>query len=157
MTLYYISVFFHILFAAFWIGSMLTLPLVLLPTIKNHPDRIKILYASGLKLRFWGWIALGGLLVTGLLNIHFRGLNFSWTLFTQNSYGILISYKILIFIAVLLLGAIHDFYIGGRAIEEMEKAQDDKVKKVARYTGRLLLLLALAAAFLGVAASRGGF
>ncbi|MEZ5008171.1 MAG: CopD family protein [Chitinophagales bacterium] len=157
MTAYYISVFMHVVFAAFWIGSMLTLPLVILPSLKNHPERVKLLYASGLKLRFWGWIALGGLLITGLLNIHLRGLPINWQLFTANKYGVLVSYKILIFIAIILVGAVHDFYIGGKALEEMETTQNETVKKIARYSGRLMLLLALSAAFIGVAASRGGF
>ncbi|MEZ5003747.1 MAG: CopD family protein [Chitinophagales bacterium] len=157
MTPYFISVFFHIVFAAFWLGSMLTLPLVILPAIRNHADRVRILYDTGLKLRFWGWVSLVGLLVTGLLNMHFRGLSINFDLFTANRYGILISYKLLIFITIIIISAVHDFYLGGKAIEEMEKMRNDKAKKVARYSGRLMLLLALAAAFFGVAASRGGF
>ncbi len=157
MGAYFVVVFFHVLFAAFWIGSMLTLPLVLLPAIKDHPDRIRLLYSSGLKLRFWGWVSLIGLLVTGFLNIHFRGLNFSWELFTKNSYGILVSYKLMLFVLIIGVSAVHDFFIGKKAIEEMETSSNDQMKMVARYTGRVILVLALAAAFLGVAASRGGF
>jgi len=50
---YYISVWLHIIGAAFWIGGMLFLPLVLLPGIKDHPDRKKLLLATGLKFRFY--------------------------------------------------------------------------------------------------------
>jgi uncharacterized membrane protein len=51
-TWYYISVWLHIVGAAFWIGGMLFLPLVLLPGIKNNPDRQNLLMATGLKFRF---------------------------------------------------------------------------------------------------------
>ncbi len=157
MLYYLISVFFHVLFAAFWIGSMLTLPLILLPSIKDHPDRRKLLYATGLKLRFWGWMALIGLLLTGFTNIHFRGLNLNWTLFIENSYGQLISYKLILFALVLAVSGVHDFFIGGKALEDINEADSKRITLVARWSGRLILLLALAAAFIGVVASRGGF
>jgi uncharacterized membrane protein len=48
---YFISVFLHIALASFWIGGMLFLPLVILPEIKQHPDRIAILYKTGLKFK----------------------------------------------------------------------------------------------------------
>ena len=145
------------LFACFWFGSMLTLPLVLLPSIKDHPDRRKLLYGTGIKLRFWGWIALMGLLITGFSNIFFRGLPISWEMLTATNYGQLISYKLIIFVFILLASGIHDFFIGGKALEEITDQDSKKITQVARWSGRLILLLALAAAFLGVAASRGGF
>lgn len=39
MKLYYLSVFLHIVCAAFWIGGMLFLPLVVLPAIRDNPQR----------------------------------------------------------------------------------------------------------------------
>lgn len=153
---YFISVFLHILFAAFWIGGMLFLPLVILPGIKQHPDKIAILYKTGITFRFYGWIALIALLATGLLNMYLRGMPFTWTFFTESSYGILVSYKILLFTGILLVSGIHDFFFGKKALEEMQTTDNSRLRQLARVTGRINLLLSLAMAFIGVILSRGG-
>ncbi|HNG88851.1 MAG TPA: CopD family protein, partial [Saprospiraceae bacterium] len=113
---YFLSVFFHIVFASFWIGGMLFLPLVVLPGIKNHPDRIALLYKTGMAFRLFGWVALGGLVLTGVLNLYLRGLPFSWTFFAQSDYGRLLSLKLLLFLATLAAGGVHDFYFGKKAL-----------------------------------------
>ncbi|MFN0215056.1 MAG: CopD family protein [Saprospiraceae bacterium] len=153
---YFTSVFLHIIFAAFWIGGMLFLPLVILPEIKHHPDRIAILYKTGMKFRFYGWIALLGLLSTGLLNLYFRGMPFTWAFFSQSDYGILVSWKLLIFIGILLVSGTHDFLLGKKALEELQVSDNRHFKMMARWSGRINLLLALVMAFLGVVLSRGG-
>jgi len=78
---YYISVWLHIVGASFWIGGMLFLPFVLLPGIKNDPNRKNLLMATGLKFRFYGYIVLAMMLITGLFNISLRGINFSFDFF----------------------------------------------------------------------------
>lgn len=153
---YLISVYLHIICAAIWIGGMLFLPLVVLPTIKNHPDRVKLLYKTGIRFRVVGWIVLAILLITGLTNMHLRGLEISVETLTQTAYGQLVGYKLIIFVLVLALGAWHDFHVGKRAIEKMERGESSKFRQVARWSGRLNLLLALAAAFIGLILSRGG-
>lgn len=153
---YLISVFLHIVLAAFWIGGMLFLPLVILPGIKQHPDRIAILYRTGIKFRFYGWIALSGLFATGLLNVHLRGLPFTWEFFSTSNYGNLVVYKILIFVGILLVSGAHDFLFGKKALEDLQKSDNTRLKLLARWSGRVSLLLALVMAFLGVALSRGG-
>ena len=153
---YFISVYLHIIFAAFWIGGMLFLPLVILPGIKQHPDRIAILYKTGLKFRFFGWIALAGLLITGLLNLYTRGMPFTWAFFSQSDYGILVSWKLLIFTGILLVSGTHDLIFGKKALEELQVSDNKNFKLLARWSGRINLLLALVMAFLGVVLSRGG-
>lgn len=155
-TAYVISVFLHIVFAAFWIGGMLFLPLVLLPTIINANNRVSLLHKTGIKFRFYGWIALIGLLVTGVYNIYAKGLPFSWEFLSENSYGQLLGIKLIVFALMLIIGAIHDFYFGNKAIEEMNQTNKSTLKNIARWSGRINLLLALVIAFLGVAISRGG-
>lgn len=154
---FYISVFIHIVCAAFWIGGMLFIPLVLVPGIKNQPNRILLLHKTGLKFRFYGWLAVVVLLITGFLNMYLRGLPFTVDFFVQSSYGRLLSLKLLLFVLMLVVGGIHDFYIGTKSIDEMQQGTDKRFKMLARWTGMLNLLLALAIAFIGVALSRGGF
>lgn len=153
---YLISVFTHIILAAFWIGGMLFLPLVILPGIRQHPDRIAILYNTGISFRLYGWIVLTALLGTGLLNMYLRGLPLTWEFITQSSYGNLVGYKLLIFTTILLVSGTHDFFLGRKALEEMRNSDNQKLKLLARWSGRINLLLALIMAFLGVVLSRGG-
>jgi copper resistance protein D len=153
-TWYYICVWLHVVGAAFWIGGMLFLPLVLLPGIKNNPDRSRLLMATGLKFRFYGYIVLVMLLVTGLLNIYFRDIRFSWSFFTKSHYGRLVSLKLILFLSLLLISLIHDLFVGRKAIEQMKDRR--KLKLIARWTGRILLLISLLMAYIGVLLSRGG-
>jgi putative copper resistance protein D len=156
MTWYYISVWLHIIGVAFWIGGMLFLPLVLLPGIRNNPDRSKLLMATGLKFRFYGYFVLTILLVTGLMNIYFRGINFTWSFFTKSHYGRLVSLKLLLFLSLLLINLIHDLFIGRKAVGQMQAGDNKKLKLIARWTGRILLLISLLMAYIGVLLSRGG-
>jgi len=153
---YYISVWLHIVGAAFWIGGMLFLPLVLLPGIKNNPDRSRLLMATGLKFRFYGYIVLAIVFVTGWLNMFLKGIQFSWKFFNETSYGRLVIIKIILFISLLLITLTHDLLLGKRAIEQMQKEQRTKLKLIARWTGRILLLISLIMAYIGVILSRGG-
>ena len=152
-TWYYISVWLHIVAAAFWIGGMLFLPLVLLPGIKNNPDRRNLLMATGLKFRFYGYIVLAIMFITGLLNIYLRGISFSLDFFIKTRYGQLVELKIILFVLMLTISLMHDLIVGRKAIEQMENLN---VKLIARWTGRLLLLIALIMAYIGVMISRGG-
>lgn len=158
MAAYYlISVFVHVICAAFWIGGMLFIPLVLVPGIKQQPNRVLLLHKTGIKFRFYGWFAVIILIITGVLNIHFRGLPFTIDFFTSTSYGKLLSIKLVLFVVMLLVGGIHDFYFGMKSIDEMQQTSGKRFKMLARWTGMLNLLLALVIAFLGIAISRGGF
>lgn len=156
-TVYLISVYIHVICAAFWIGGMLFIPLVLVPGIKNQPNRVLLLHKTGIKFRFYGWLSVIILIITGISNIYFRGLPFTIDFFINTSYGKLLSIKLSLFVFMLLVGGIHDFYIGMKSIDEMQQTSGNKFKMLARWTGMLNLLLALIIAFLGVAISRGGF
>ena len=150
---YYISVWLHIIGGAFWIGGMLFLPLVLLPGIKDHPDRKNLLMATGLKFRFYGYIVLAMMFITGLLNIYLRGLSFSFNFFIMTRYGQLVELKIILFVLMITISLLHDLIVGRKAVEQME---NKNIKLIARWTGRLLLLISLIMAYVGVVISRGG-
>lgn len=156
-TLYLVSIFIHVISAVFWIGGMLFIPLILLPSIKKEPNRILMLYKTGVKLRFYGWISLSLLFLTGLLNMHFRGIPMSLEFFIDNSYGRLFTHKVALFILILAVSGIHDFRIGTKSIKEMQYTSNRKFKLLAKLTGYLNLLLALVMVFLGILISRGGF
>jgi len=102
ITNYLISIFVHVICAAFWIGGMLFIPLVLVPGIKNQPNRVLLLHKTGIKFRFYGWLAVIILIISGVLNIHFRGLPFTIEFFMNTSYGKLLSIKLSLFVIMLL-------------------------------------------------------
>lgn len=155
-SFYFISVWLHIICAAFWIGGMLFLPLVLLPGIKNNPERSQLLMATGLKFRFYGYFALSLLLLTGITNMYFRGIIFSWDFFVISNYGKLVVVKVILFIVILLASLVHDLFVGRKAVADMKDSEKKKMKLIARWTGRVLLLISLVMAYLGVLISRGG-
>ena len=151
-TWYHISVWLHIVGVSFWIGGMLFLPMVLLPGIKEHPDRKNLLMATGLKFRFYGYIVLTLLLVTGILNIYLRGIDISWRFLTVSRYGNLVIAKFILLLLMLAVSLVHDVQARKRLQTEEEQL---KFKLVARWSGRVLLLISLVMAFIGVVLSRG--
>jgi putative copper export protein len=151
-TLYHISVWLHIIGVSFWIGGMLFLPMVLLPAIKDHPDRRNLLMTTGLKFRFAGYIVLSLLLVTGILNMYLRGIDVSWKFLVISRYGKLVITKIVLFLLILAVSLVHDVQARKRLLSEEEKM---RFKVIARWSGRILLLISLTMAFIGVVLSRG--
>lgn len=151
-TWYHISVWLHIIGVSFWIGGMLFLPLVLLPGIKNHPDRSNLLMATGLKFRFYGYIILVLLLITGIANMYLRGIDVSWKFLVVSRYGKLVIVKIVLFLSIITVSAIHDIQARKRLQSEEAKK---RFKAIAQWSGRILLLISLVMAFIGVILSRG--
>lgn len=157
MNTYLISIYLHVIFSAFWIGGMLFLPLILLPSIKNNPERTHLLFHTGIKFRFYGWIALIGLIITGIINMLFKNFSFNIEFLTNNQIGKLLGIKLLLFCIMIAISGLHDFYIGTKTIEQIQQNKTKNIKQLARWSGRINLLIALSIAFLGVIISRGGF
>lgn len=155
MDSYLFSVFIHTIAASFWIGGMLFLPTVMLPSLKDYPEKRALLLKAGLKFRFYGWISLIILFTSGFTNVYFRGLTFSRSFFLENSYGQWVSYKLFIFLIILILSAAHDFLVGKRALSL--ESLDGRWIGFARWSGRFNLLLALFMMVIGIKLSRGIF
>ena len=151
---YYITVWLHIIGGTFWIGGMLFLPLVLLPGIKDHPDRKKLLMTIGLKFRFYGYIVLGIEFITGLLSIYFRGISFSSQSFTESRYGALVSLKVILFVMMIIISLFYDLLFDRKDTTQMPANQT--LKMIAKWTGTVLLLISLVIAYIGILISRSG-
>ena len=99
----------HVLAAITWIGGMLFLALVLVPITRRLEDaalRARLFHAVGLRFRAVGWIALGVLVVTGLVHL--------WR------HPVLLGsprvhVKLGLVVLALILSALHDFVLGPRA------------------------------------------
>lgn len=157
--IYVISVFFHIVSACLWLGGMLFLILAFIPGIKNHPDKVDLIANVSLKYRKVGIVALIVLLITGVYQLEFRGVEWTLEYFTSSTFGKLAGLKILTFISILIVSLVHDYYVGTKAIEAWKSQKDQKqiakLRGLSRLLGRLSFTLAVVAVFLGVLLVRG--
>ncbi len=157
--LYIFSVFLHVVAACLWLGGMLFLILAFVPGIKNHPDKVNIIGKVSLKYRTVGSVALVILLVTGIVQLEYRGVQWTMEYFTGSPFGKVAGLKLLVFIGIVSISIIHDYYIGTRAIEAWKDKGEDpktlKLRSLSRTLGRINFLLALAAVLLGVILVRG--
>lgn len=163
-TLYLLSVWLHILAAAVWIGSMVFLAAVLVPTLRRRGDRAltaSLMHGAGLQLRMVGWISFAVLVATGIVNLAYRG--YQWADLTgrlwQGGFGRAFTWKMLLFGLVLLLSAAHDFWLGPKAGLAARRGGDpraaERLRRTASWMGRLNLLLALGIVLFAVFMVRG--
>ena len=123
---YYVNVTVHVLAAMLWFGGMLFLGVVGAPVLRavQPPElRQELFHKIGLRFRVVGWWAIGLLLTTGVINLHFRGwLRWSDALgspsFWQSAPGHALMAKLAAVVAMLVVSAVHDFAIGPSAGRE---------------------------------------
>lgn len=153
LTVYKLSVFIHILSAMFWLGGMIFTVMVLVPTIKNKTLAAhKGLFFSIMGKRFSNisWLLFAILLTTGIIQLWARG--YSWEQisnkpFWHTHFGQALSSKLIVFSLMLLISAVHDFWLGPKASLLMEKHPNDsstkKFRKATSWMGRFNLLLGI--------------
>lgn len=122
MSAWHINVTIHVLAALLWLGGMFFLAVVGAPVLRKvePPELRAALFRSlGERFRTVGWAAIAVLLVTGTLNLHFRGLLRVETLgssaFWQTGYGTALGWKLGAVTAMLVVQAFHDFVVGPMA------------------------------------------
>lgn len=164
-TLYLVSVGLHIVAACAWLGGMLFLVLVVVPSLRARelaPHAAAAIRIVGERYRTVGWVTLLVLVATGLVNASFRAGSFPglgdaawWT----TPFGRFLGMKLALVALVLVLSAVHDFWVGPRAGRLMIAAPDAPSTRAwrgaARMMGRVNLLLALAIVALAVRLVRG--
>lgn len=142
----------HLLAAFIWIGGMLFISCVLGPyvrTIESVPEQMKHLSNLGRRFRDVGWIAIGLLLITGILNLAPQGL--SLTLYGQGKFGKLLMVKHGAVIVMIVLSILHDFVIGPRATATGQRS----LRRQVVWLARLNLILGLFVVYYGLALSGG--
>jgi putative copper export protein len=131
----------HVLSAIVWVGGMLFIALVLVPTARALGDaatRARLIRESGQRFRTVAWTALAVLVLTGVMNLWFQpGL-----LESPRFHG-----KIGLVGLALLLGAAHDFVLGPRA---GLPGADPSARLRASWIARVNVLVALAIVLLGL-------
>jgi uncharacterized membrane protein len=170
MILYHLSVFLHILSAIVWIGGMLFLALVIVPTTRGMPptERAALFGAVGRRFRAVGWVCIALLVVTGTINAAYRGVTWA-NLFSAelwgSAFGSTLAWKLGVVVALLGLSAYHDFVIGPRSVRVLERAGPDappavqqeaqRLRKLASLIGRAEAILALTVLALAMMLVRG--
>ena len=132
----------HVLAAITWIGGMLFIALVVVPVTRRLPDpvlRSRLVQETGRRFRTVGWVALGLLVATGLLNLWDR----PYLLQGPRFHG-----KLGLVVLALVLSVLHDFVLGPRA---GLPGADPSVRVRASWIARLNVLVALAVVLLGLA------
>jgi uncharacterized membrane protein len=131
----------HVLAAITWIGGMLFIALVLVPTTRRLEDaalRTRLVHAVGLRFRTVGWTALGVLVATGLANVWLHPFLLSAPRF---------HWKLGLVVLALMLSALHDFVLGPRA---GAPGADPCVRKRASWLARVNVLVVLVIVLLGL-------
>lgn len=158
-TLYLASVWLHILAATAWIGGMIFLVAVIVPILRRPETRdhaSELMQLAGRRFRVVGWVAFATLLVTGVLNVIHRGYEpthfFTGEVF-QGSWGRTLAHKLGIVALVLVMSALHDFWIGPKASQGDAESRE-KWRTMARAMGRTTFALSLVILALAVSLVR---
>jgi len=153
-----LALFLHIISAIFWVGGMLFLVLVMAPFLKTIPDprdKSKIFQVVGKQFRFWGWVAIITLLITGPTILYLiYGIPVQHVFSSEvhsTGFGKAVGMKVALVILIVLSAGVHDFWIGPKA------RNSRSFSKIARIFGRGNLLIALLIVICAVVIRSGGF
>jgi putative copper resistance protein D len=151
---YLFCVYLHILFAMIWVGGMLFFVFVIVPLLKK--PELKEMYGVlisniGKRYRILGWISLVMLIVTGILQMGFRGYSLSslWNASPGNSFLEILRIKVLLVVVILLVSMLHDFWVGP-SVSQQKGEKQASFRKAASWLGRANLVLALTVVALAV-------
>ena len=159
-TLYYVNVTIHVLAAMLWLGGMFFLGVVGAPVLRAvEPPalRQRLFQQLGMRARAMGWWAITILVVTGTLNLYFRGwLHWDGVLgapaFWRTGTGVALSVKLASVATMIVVSAVHDFVLGPMA-GRMEAGSPAAIS-FRRRAARLARLNALLGIVIVVAAVR---
>lgn len=164
MSLYYLNIYVHVLAAMVWLGGMLFLAAVGAPVLRqvDPPElRAALFRKLGEQFRWVGWLSIGILVVTGIANLHFRGLltREVWTglEFWTTRYGMVLGAKIGLVVAMLAIQGFHDFWLGPAASRTAAGSDEAiRFRSRAAWLARINALLGLALIWVAVRLARGG-
>lgn len=146
-----VSITLHVLAALFWLGGMMFLAVVGAPVLRRvEPPalRARVFNDLGIRFRTTGWIAVGILVVTGLVNLRHHGV-LSWEVlgdahFWHTRFGTALAVKLVAVAVMLVLQAVHDFVHGPQASRaEPGSAEALRLRRRAAMLARVNALVAL--------------
>jgi putative copper resistance protein D len=119
---YFANITIHVLAAMLWLGGMFFLGVVGAPALRQiePPElRQRLFYTLGVRFRTVGWWAITVLLVTGVLNLQFRGW-LAWDMLGSRAFwatgtGHALAWKLAMVTIMIGISAVHDFVLGPRS------------------------------------------
>lgn len=162
MNLYYLNVTVHVLAALFWLGGMFFLAVVGAPVLRavQPPElRRELFRRLGEGYRRAGWIAIGVLLVTGVVNLWYRGVldELHHASLWATSYGHALAWKLATVTIILVVQGLHDFVYGPRASRVVPGTPEQlRVRTRAAWMARINALVGVILVFAAVRLARGG-
>ena len=161
---YLASVLVHILAAFVWVGGMLFLGVVGAPVLRRVEPaalRQRLFQQLGLRFRAVGWGAIAVLIVTGVINLHYRGWLRASVLgapaFWRTGLGHALAGKLLGVTLMIVLSAVHDFAIGPAAgLAEAGSPRALAMRRRAALLARVNALVAILVVAAAVLLVRGG-
>ena len=141
----------HLISASIWVGGSLFIGVVLAPLLKTMSEsveeRLKIMIRVGRKFNKIAVPSLGILIATGLYNSQYI-LSRPETIFSTN-YGIILTVKIMLVIALIVIFAIHIRLIRfdvEKKIEAKEMSQESiqKLRSKIISLGRIIVFISIA-------------
>ncbi|HET6638106.1 MAG TPA: DUF4149 domain-containing protein [Gemmatimonadota bacterium] len=147
-----------------WLGGMFFLAAVGAPVLRRlEPPALRadVFGRLGARFRAAGWVAIGVLVATGLLNLRLRGLLDTQTLsdpsFWGRPYGRTLAWKLTLVTAMLVLSALHDFVLGPRADRLAPGSPEAAAaRRLAASLARINAGLGVALVAVAVRLARGG-
>src|SRR5690554_842412 len=164
MSGYYINVTIHVMAALLWLGGMFFLAAVGAPVLRSvEPPalRTELFRRLGERFRTVGWVAIGVLVVTGLINLHYRYWLSADLLtdpeFWSTSYGNALAWKLVSVAAMVVNSAVHDFVLGPAASRaEPGSAASYRFRRSASWLARLNAVVGIVVVIAAVRLARGG-
>ena len=164
MNWYLINVTTHVFAALFWLGGMFFLAVVGAPVLRKVEDprmRRELFAALGSQFRLVGWGAIVVLLVTGFLNLWFRGLLTMEVLgdgsFWGTRYGMALGWKLAAVTVMLAVQAIHDFVLGPASSRaEPGSPRALRLRRWAALSARVTAAVGVVLVIAAVRLARGG-
>lgn len=162
--MYYLNVTIHVLAALFWLGGLFFLAAVGAPVLRAvEPPalRAELFRRLGERARVAGWLAIVTLLVTGVLNLRFRGV-LSWATlgsaaFWATPFGTALAWKLGAVGAMLVVQSVHDFVVGPRASRLRPGTPEAlRNRRRAALLARASALIGLVIVIAAVRLARGG-
>ena len=148
----------HVVAAVTWIGGMVFLSVIVLPVFRRGSfgaDRRILFQTLARRFRILVWATIAVLIVTGPLLVSSR----TGTLEASEEWRSLLHVKIWLVAALVLLTAVHDFWLGpfvGRLRRNASDSSpaDHLLVRISVVVARSGLILAVAVLFLAVALAR---
>ena len=161
---YFLNVSLHLLAALLWLGGMFFLAAVGAPVLRRvEPPslRARLFGALGERFRTWGWWAILVLVVTGVANLHFRGVLSTAVLssaeFWTGPFGRALAWKLGAVTVMIVVSAVHDFWLGPAARGAgRDDPRAERMRRAASWLARLNAGLGLVVVMAAVRLARGG-